>query len=576
MRLSNTATPYYYGRFKKAVLDGSVPVNKEVSMQMNLIDDLIADPRFYYCRDVVEGFIKFCEQELVLVDGSPMRLLPTYKLWAEDLLGWYYYEEQKIPDFRGRYSVHRVLHRLRTKQYLIVGRGASKTLYDTCIQMYVLLCDPETTYGVTTAPTMAQAQEVINPIVTAIQRQRGPVIKFLTEGSINNTTGSQAKRPKLMSTKKGIQNFTTNSLIEIRPMAIQKLQGLRCKVATVDEWLSCDIREDPITAIAQGAAKTGDYLILATSSEGTIRNGPGDSIKMRLTKVLRGEYTDYRTSIWWYKLDDVKEVNDPSKWIKANPNLGKTVTYQTYQQEVTDAENDPSQRNDVIAKRFGIPLEGFTYFFTYEETLPFSHKSFHGMECALGADLSRGDDFCAFTFLFPLPDQTFGIKTRSYISELTYHRLPPALYAKYQEFLDEGTLEVLDGTVLDMMTVYDDLFNFIEKNKYDVRSFGYDPYNAKEFVDRWCAENGSFAVEKVIQGAKTESVPLGELKSLAHERMLIFDEKLMQFTMGNSIAIEDTNGNRKLMKKRHEQKIDNVSAMMDAYVAYKANRDSFD
>lgn len=581
MALSNTATPKYYGAFRDAVIRGEIPVNKEIALEMNRIDELIANPNFYYDDKAIDGFIKYCEGELTLTDGGDLHLLDTFKLWAEAALAWFYFVERSVyepsPDNHGgRYVQKTIKLRLINKQYLIVARGAAKSMYAECIQSYFLNVDTSTTHQITTAPTMKQADEVMSPFRTAITRARGPLFQFLTEGSLQNTTGSQANRLKLASTKKGIENFLTGSILEIRPMKIDKLQGLRPKISTVDEWLSGDIREDVVGAIEQGASKQDDWLIIAMSSEGTVRNGSGDTIKMELADILKGEYPNPHVSIWHYKLDDVEEVNDPSKWAKAQPNIGKTVTYETYQMDVERAEKAPAARNDILAKRFGIPMEGYTYFFTYEETLPHRPKEFWKMPCAMGADLSQGDDFCAFTFLFPLSNGCFGIKTRSYISSLTLMKLPGAMRMKYQTFIDEGSLHVLEGTVLDMMEVYDDVDNFILRNEYDVRAFGFDPYNAKEFVIRWEAENGPFGIEKVIQGAKTESVPLGELKKLSEERMLIFDQDLMSFTMGNSITLEDTNGNRKLLKKRNEQKIDNVAAMMDAYIAYKANKESFE
>ena len=582
MALSNTATPKYYGMFRDAVLRGEIPVCGEVSMQMNLIDDLIDDPRYYYDENAVEGFIKYCEAELTLTDGSDLHLLDTFKLWAEDILGWYYYSpisvyEPNKDGHGGHYVTKEIKKRLRNKQYLIVGRGAAKSIYDSCIQSYFHNVDVTTTQQITTAPTMKQADEVLSPIRTAITRARGPLFKFLTDGSLQNTTGSKAKRVKLAATKKGIENFLTNSLIEIRPMTIDKLQGLRVKVATIDEWLSGDIREDVVGAVEQGASKVDDYLIIATSSEGTVRNGPGDTIKMELMDILKGEYYNPHVSIWWYKLDSVEEVNKPEMWLKANPNLGKTVKYEVYQLDVERAEKAPATRNDILAKRFGLPMEGYTYFFTYEETLPCERKQyFYEQECALGADMSQGDDFCAFTFLFPLRNGKFGVKVRSYITELTLMKLPMALRMKYEEFMKEGSLVVIDGTILDMDQVYDDLDKHIINMKYDVRCFGYDPYNAKEFVERWTLENGPFGIEKVPQGVRTESVPLGELKILAGQNMLLFDEELMSFTMGNCITLEDTNGNRKLYKKRREEKIDNVAALMDAYVAYKVHKEAFD
>ena len=581
MALSNTATPKYYGQFRDAVIRGEIPVCKEISMEMNRIDDLIANPGIWYDDKAVEGWIKYCENELTLTDGGDLNLLDTFKLWGEQVFGWYYFVERSIyepnPDGHGgHYVTKTVKKRLINKQYLIVGRGASKSLYDTCIQSYRLNVDTSTTHQITTAPTMKQAEEVMSPFRTAITRSRGPLFKFLTEGSLQNTTGSKANRVKLASTKKGVENFLTGSLLEVRPMSINKLQGLRCATATVDEWLSGDIREDVIGAIEQGASKLDDYLIVATSSEGTVRNGSGDTIKMELADILKGDYINPHVSIWWYKLDSIDEVAYPEMWMKANPNIGKTVTYETYQLDVDRAENAPATRNDILAKRFGIPMEGYTYFFTYEETLPHRRRTYWDLPCAMGADLSRGDDFCSFTFLFPLSTGEFGIKTRSYITSTTLMKLPGAMRFKYDEFMKEGTLIVLEGTVLDMMQVYDDLDNHIVECNYDVRCFGYDPYNAKEFVDRWASENGPFGIEKVIQGARTESVPLGELKKLSEERMLLFDEELMCFTMGNCVTLEDTNGNRKLYKKRADQKIDAVAAMMDAYVAYKANKDAFE
>ena len=581
MALSNTATPKYYGQFRDAVIRGEIPVCKEISLEMNRIDDLIANPGIWYDDKAVEGWIKYCENELTLTDGGDLNLLDTFKLWGEQVFGWYYFVERSIyepnPDGHGGHYVNKtVKKRLINKQYLIVGRGASKSLYDTCIQSYRLNVDTSTTHQITTAPTMKQAEEVMSPFRTAITRARGPLFKFLTEGSLQNTTGSKANRVKLASTKKGVENFLTGSLLEVRPMSINKLQGLRCATATVDEWLSGDIREDVIGAIEQGASKLDDYLIIATSSEGTVRNGSGDTIKMELADILKGEYINPHVSIWWYKLDSVEEVAYPEMWMKANPNIGKTVTYETYQLDVDRAENAPATRNDILAKRFGIPMEGYTYYFTYEETLPHRPRTYWSMPCALGADLSQGDDFCAFSFLFPLPSGEFGIKTRNYITSKTLMRLPGAMRIKYDEFMNEGSLVVLDGTVLDMMEVYDDLDKHIVECDYDVRCFGFDPYNAKEFVDRWQSENGPFGIEKVIQGARTESVPLGELKKLSEERMLLFDEELMCFAMGNCITLEDTNGNRKLYKKRAEQKIDAVAAMMDAYIAYKANKEAFE
>ena len=581
MALSNTAVPKYYGMFRDAVIRGEIPICREIELEMLRIDNLIADPDIYYDDSVVEGWIHYCESELTLTDGSDLNLLDSFKVWGEQALGWYYFIERDVfepyPDGHGGCYVRKVIkRRLINKQYLIVGRGAAKSLYDSCIQSYFENVDTTTTHQITTAPTMKQAEEVMTPISTAIIRARGPLFKFLTEGSLQNTTGSKANRTKLASTKKGIENFFTGSIIEIRPMSIDKLQGLRCKIATIDEWLSGDIREDVVGAIEQGASKVDDYLIIATSSEGTVRNGSGDTIKMELMKILKGDYEAINTSIWWYKLDSVEEVSNPEMWLKANPNLGKTVTYDTYQRDVERAENAPAARNDILAKRFGLPMEGYTYYFTYEETLPHRKRNFWQMPCALGADLSQGDDFCAFTFLFPLPDGAFGVKTRNYISSLTLMKLPGAMRMKYDQFMAEGSLVVLEGAVLDMMEVYEDLDNHIIECDYDVRCFGYDPYNAKEFVARWEAENGPFGIAKVIQGVKTESVPLGELKKLSEERMLLFDEELMTFTMGNCITMEDTNGNRKLLKKRYEHKIDAVAAMMDAYVAYKLNREAFE
>ena len=581
MALSNTAVPKYYGEFRDAVIRGEIPVNREISMEMNRIDDLIANPGIYYDDQAVEGWVRYCENELTLTDGSDLKLLDTFKLWGEQIFGWYYFVERSVyepnPDGHGGHYVNKsIKKRLINKQYLIVARGAAKSMYGSFIQSYFLNVDTSTTHQITTAPTMRQAEECVSPIRTSITRARGPLFKFLTEGSIQNTTGSRANRVKLASTKKGIENFLTGSLLEIRPMSIDKLQGLRCKIATVDEWLSGDIREDVIGAIEQGASKNDDYLIVAISSEGTVRNGSGDTIKMELMDILKGEYINPHVSIWYYKLDSIDEVNDPDMWLKANPNLGKTVTYETYQLDVERAEKAPAARNDILAKRFGIPMEGYTYYFTYEETLPHRKRSYWGMPCALGADLSQGDDFCAFTFLFPLSNGCFGIKTRNYISEQTLMKLPAAMRMKYDQFMQEGSLMVLDGTVLDMMEVYEDLDNHIIQCEYDVRCFGYDPYNAKEFVARWESENGPFGIEKVIQGVKTESVPLGELKKLAEDRMLLFDEELMTFAMGNCIVMEDTNGNRKLLKKRYEAKIDAVAAMMDAFVAYKLNKDAFE
>ena len=577
MSLSNTATPVYYGKFRDAVLRGEIIVNEKIAMEMNRIDDLIADPRYYYDDEAIQGFVDFCEGELTLTDGADLELLDTFGLWAEELFGWYYFVEQKVPDpKRGGYHKKLVKKRLTLKQYLIIARGAAKSMYLACIQAYFLTVDRTTTHQITTAPTMKQAEEVLSPIRTAIARARGPWFKFLTEGSIQNTTGSKSQRQKLSPTKKGIENFLTSSLLEIRPMSIDKLQGLNSRINTVDEWLSGDIREDVIGAIEQGASKNKDYIIVAVSSEGTVRNGPGDTIKMELMSILKGDYYNPHTSIWWYCLDDIKEVADPGMWQKANPNIGKTVSYETYQLDVDRMEAAPANRNDILAKRFGIPMEGYTYFFTYEETKPHPKRNYWQMSCSLGADLSQGDDFCAFTFLFPLNNGGFGVKTRSYITSLTYSKLSSAMQVKYDEFIKEGTLVVLDGTVLDMMEVYDDLDAHIQEKEYDVCSFGYDPYNAKSFVERWIAENGPFGVEKVIQGAKTESLPLGELKILSEEGLLLFDEQLMSFAMGNAITLEDTNGNRKLWKKRYDAKIDNVAAMMDAYIAYKYNREAFE
>lgn len=587
MALSNTATPKYYGMFRDAVLRGEIPVCKEVSMEMNRIDSLIADPKYYYDDEAIDGFISYCEDELALTNGEPLNLLDSFKLWAEQIFGWYEFVDRSVyvpsPDGRGgRYVRKRIKKRLIKKQYLIVARGAAKSMYASVLQSFFLNVDTATTYQVTTAPTMMQAEEVLSPIRTSIARPRGPLFKFLTEGSLQNTTGSKAKRVKLAATKKGIENFLTGSLLQIRPMTIDKLQGLRLKIATVDEWLSGDIRENVIETLEQGAAKeqgsseSNDYLIVAISSEGTVRNGPGDSIKMELLDILKGDYYDPHTSIWWYKLDSIDEVKHPEMWVKANPNLGLTVTYDTYHEAVEKAENVPSQRNDILAKRFGLPMEGYTYFFTYEETLPHRKREFWKMPCALGADLSQGDDFCAFTFMFPLRDECFGIKTRNYITERTLSKLQSAMRAKYETFINEGSLIVMPGTVLDMMEVYEDLDRHIVESDYDIRCLGFDPYNAKEFVERWESENGPFGIEKVIQGARTESVPLGELKKLAEEGKLLFDEELMSFAMGNCITLEDTNGNRKLLKKRYDQKIDAVAAMMDAYVAYKSNKDAFE
>lgn len=581
MALSNTATPKYYGQFRDAVIRGEIPVCREVSMEMNRIDDLIANPGIWYDDQAVEGFVRYCENELTLTDGEDLKLLPSFKLWAEQIFGWYYYVERSVyepgPDGHGgRYVNKQIKKRLINKQYLIVARGAAKSQYESYIHSFYLNVDTSTTHQVHTAPTMKQADEVLAPMRTALTRARGPLFKFLTEGSLQNTTGSKANRVKLASTKKGIENFLTGSLVEIRPMTIDKLQGLNSRINTIDEWLSGDIREDVIGALEQGASKNDDYLIIAVSSEGTVRNGPGDTVKMELMDILKGDYINPHVSIWWYKLDSVDEVADPEMWLKANPNLGKTVSYETYQLDVDRAEKAPAARNDILAKRFGIPMEGYTYYFTYEETLPHRKRDFWKMPCSLGADLSQGDDFCAFTFLFPLPDGRFGVKTRNYITELTLMKLPGAMRAKYDEFINEGSLIVMPGTVLDMMQVYDDLDNHIVERQYDVRCFGFDPYNAREFVERWERENGPFGLEKVIQGAKTESVPLGELKKLSEERMLLFDEGLMTFTMGNCITLEDTNGNRKLLKKRYDQKIDAVAAMMDAYVAFKLNREAFE
>ena len=580
MALSNTATPIYYGRFRDAVLRGEIPVCEEISLEMNRIDALIANPGIWYDDQAIQGFVKYCERELTLTDGEDLHLLDSFMLWAEQVFGWYYFEEKSVyvpsPDGHGgRYVTKRIKKRLTKKQYLIVGRGAAKSMYASCIQSYYLNVNTATTHQITTAPTMKQAEEVMSPIRTAITRSRGPLFKFLTEGSIQNTTGSKANRCKLASTKKGIENFLTGSLLEVRPMSIDKLQGLRVKIATVDEWLSGDIREDVIGAIEQGASKNDDYLIIAISSEGTVRNGSGDTIKMELMEILKGDYVNPHVSIWWYKLDSVDEVADPDKWRKANPNIGKTVSYEAYQLDVERAENAPATRNDILAKRFGIPMEGYTYYFTYEETLPHRKRDYWGMPCSMGGDLSQGDDFCSFTFLFPLPRGEFGVKTRNYISSKTLMGLPSAMRAKYDEFIKEGSLMVLDGAVLDMMDVYDDLEKHIEERGYEVNCFGFDPYNAKEFVARWELENGPYGIEKVIQGAKTESVPLGELKKLAEERLLLFDEELMTYTMGNCITLEDTNGNRKLYKKRYEHKIDAVAAMMDAYIAYKLNKEAF-
>ena len=581
MALSNTAVPYYYGKFREAVLKGQIPVCREIALEMNRIDELIANPGVYYDEDAVEGFVLYCETELTKTDGTDLNLLDTFKLWAEQIFGWYYYIERSVyvptEDNRGgHYETKMIKKRLINKQYLIVARGAAKSMYASCIQNYFLNVDTSTTHQIATAPTMKQADEVMSPIRTAVTRARGPLFKFLTEGSLQNTTGSRANRVKLASTKKGVENFLTGSLLEIRPMSVDKLQGLRPKVSTVDEWLSGDIREDVVGAIEQGASKLDDYLIVAVSSEGTVRNSSGDTIKMELMDILKGDYVNPHVSIWYYRLDDITEVNQPDMWLKANPNLGKTVTYETYQLDVERAEKAPSTRNDILAKRFGIPMEGYTYFFTYEETLPHRRRDFWSMPCALGGDLSQGDDFCAFTFLFPLPNGAYGIKTRCYISSLTLMKLPGAMRMKYDQFINEGSLMVLECTVLDMMDVYDDLDKFIQDCQYDVRCFGFDPYNAHEFVERWTKENSKYGVEKVIQGAKTESVPLGEMKLLSEERMLVFDQELFSFTMGNCITMEDTNGNRKLLKKRADQKIDSVAALLDAYVAYKLNKEAFE
>ena len=581
MSLSNTATPKYYGAFRESVMRGDIPVCKEISLEMNRIDALIANPSIYYDDKAIDGFVAFCENECTLTDGSDLHLLDTFKLWAEQIFGWYYFVERSIyepgkDNHGGRFVRRKIKKRLINKQYLIVARGAAKSMYVSLIQNYFLNIDTSTTHQITTAPTMKQADEVISPIRTSVTRARGPLFKFLTDGSLQNTTGSKAGRVKLASTKKGIENFLTGSLLEIRPMTIGKLQGLRPKIAGVDEWLSGDIREDVVGAIEQGASKLDDYLIIAVSSEGTVRNSSGDTIKMELLDILKGDYINPHVSIWYYRLDDVEEVSNPEMWLKANPNLGKTVTYETYQLDVERAINAPATRNDILAKRFGIPMEGYTYFFTYEETIPHRKRDYWNLPCALGLDLSQGDDFCAFDFLFPLPHGGFGVKTRSYITSKTLMKLPGAMRAKYDRFLEEGTLQVMDGTVLDMMEVYEDIERHIEEKKYDVRALGYDPYNAKEFVERWERENGPYAIEKVIQGAKSESVPLGELKKLAQEGLIEFDEELMSFSMGNCITIEDTNGNRKLLKRRYEQKIDNVAAMMDAYIAFKANKEAFE
>lgn len=579
--LSNTATPYYYGKFRQSVINGEIPVCNKISMEMNRIDSLIANPGVYYDPDVVEGYKEYCETELTLTDGYPLHLLDSFLLWAEEVLGWYYFEQRSIyvpdPEHRtGHYVQKMIKKRLINKQILIVGRGAAKSLYDSTMQSYFENVDTSTTQQITTAPTMKQAEEVITPIATAIAISRGPLFQFLTDGSLQNTTGSKADRQKLAPTKKGIENKLTNSIIEVRPMSIDKLQGLRCKVATIDEWLSGDVREDVIGAVEQGASKIDDYLIIATSSEGTVRNGSGDTIKMELMKILKGEYKNIHTSIWWYQLDDVSEVSNPYYWVKANPNLGFSVRYEVYQEDVEKAEQSPSQRNDILAKRFGIPMEGYTYYFTYEETLCHKHRDYWEMPCAMGADLSQGDDFCSFVWLFPLSNEMFGIKTRNYISSDTLDKLPGARRVKYEEFIKEGSLIVLNGTILNMMDVYDDIDTYISSVNYDVRCFGYDPYNAKDFVEKWISENSEFGVEKVIQGAKTESVPLGELKKLAANRNLLFDESIMEFAMGNCIALEDTNGNRKLLKMRYEAKIDPVAAMMDAFVAWKDNQEAFE
>ena len=580
--LSNTATPKYYGRFREAVMRGEIPICREIEMEMNRIDALIANPGVYYDALAVEGYIKYCENELTLTDGSDLKLLDSFKLWAEQVFGWYYFEDVTVFEpnpngLGGQYVRHRKKKRLIHKQYIILGRGGAKSMYASTIQGYYLNIDTTTTYQITTAPTMKQAEEVMSPLRTAITRSRGPLFKFLTEGSLQNTTGSKKDRVKLASTKKGIENFLTGSLVEIRPMSINKLQGLRCKIATIDEWLYGDINEDVVGAIEQGASKVDDYLIIAISSEGTVRNGPGDTIKMELTKILKGEYYNPHVSIWWYKLDNVNEVANPELWIKAQPNIGKTVGYEAYQLDVERAEQAPATRNDILAKRFGLPMEGYTYYFTYEETIPHDNIECWGLPCALGADLSQGDDFCAFTFFFPLKDGRIGIKTRSYISRATFDKLPGAMRLKYEDFLREGSLIIMEGITLNIdQEVYDDLDAHIQEKGYDVRCFGFDPYNAKEFVERWISENGPFGIEKVIQGSKTESVPLGELKKLSESRLLVFDEQLMQFCMGNCIVLEDTNGNRKLYKKRHEAKIDNVAAMMDAYIAYKHNKEAFE
>lgn len=582
MGLSNTATPKYYGEFRDSVMRGEIPVCREIAMEMNRIDDLIANPGVYYDDKAIDGYIQYCEKELTLTDGNDLYLLDSFKLWAEQIFGWYYFVDRSVYEpnndgHGGHYVRKLVKKRLVRKQYLIVARGAAKSMYGSTIQNYFLNVDTATTHQITTAPTMKQAEEVMSPIRTSITRARGPLFKFMTEGSLQNTTGSRANRQKLASTKKGIENFLTGSILEVRPMAIDKLQGLRPKISTIDEWLSGDIREDVVGAVEQGASKLDDYLIVAMSSEGTVRNSSGDDIKLELMKILKGEYINPHVSIWYYRLDEIEEVNDPSTWLKANPNLGKTVSYETYQLDVERAEQAPATRNDILAKRFGIPMEGYTYFFTYEETIPHRNRDFWQLPCAIGADLSQGDDFCAFTFLFPLGDGTFGVKARSYISELTLKKLPNSMKNKYQEFLEEGSLQVLEGTVLDLKNdVYEDLDAFIERQKYDVRCFGFDPYNAREFVERWEQDNGPYGIEKVIQGARTESVPLGELKKLSGERMLIFDQAIMMFTMGNAITVEDTNGNRKLLKRRYDEKIDNVSALLDAWVAFKLNKEAFE
>lgn len=577
MALSNTATPKYYGRFRDAVMRGEIPICKEIEMEMNRIDDLIENPGIWYDNNAVQGFINYCENELTLTDGEDLHLLDSFKLWAEQVFGWYYFVERSVYDYdEGRYVNKKIKKRLINKQYLIVARGAAKSMYAACIQAYFLNVDTSTTQQLVTAPTMRQSEATLSPIRTAIARAKGPLFQFLTEGSLQNTTGSRANRQKLASTKKGVENFLTNSLIEVIPMSIDKLQSRRDKIATIDEWLSGDVREDVVGAVEQGASKNDEYLIIATSSEGTVRNGSGDTIKMELSKILRNEYTNPHVSIWWYKLDDINEVSEPEMWIKANPNIGKTVTPEVYQLDVERAEQNPAVRNDILAKRFGIPLEGYTYYFTYEETLPHRHRDYWGLPCSMGADLSQGDDFCSFTFLFPLPDGSFGIKTINYISSLTLKKLPPAMRTKYDEFMEEGSLIVLDGAILDMMEVYEDLDRHIIDCNYDVRCFGYDPYGAKEFVNRWETENGAYGIEKVIQGAKTESIPLGELKKLSEERLLMFDENIMSFAMGNCITSEDSNGNRKLYKRKREHKIDCVAALMDAFVAYKLNKDAFE